>query len=195
MQNLTYAGIGARTLQDEGRGTITAIAQLLAQHDFVVHSGAAEGADQTFSTAALDQGGTAVLHLPWRKHADDYLAGLSEDQLEHVDVRVLESKRNRRDQEAFASVDQHHPVADDLSWGARLLHARNYRILVPSENEPVKFCVALPSVVKGKAVGGTMQGIRIAKQLGIPVVRLDQLSRQRALDEVRARAGVGGLWS
>ena len=134
MQNLNYAGIGARQIGPADKNLITTVAQYLVTKHYCVHSGAAEGTDQQFSTAAL------------------------------------------------ASVDQHHPAPDRLSWGARLVHARNYRILVP--RDPVAFVVAAPSVHNGKPVGGTMQGIRIAKKLGIPVVLLNNKSIDSCLEEL-----------
>jgi hypothetical protein len=141
---------------------------------------------------AVARGGRATLHLPWRKHAEDYLAGLDERQRCMMDVQVLRSKKRDRDEEAFASVDQHHPAAGDLSWGARLLHARNYRILVPEE--PVDFVVALPARHNGRAVGGTMQGIRVAEALSIPVVRLDRLKHWTRTEAELIRLTSAGLW-
>jgi len=190
MTNLTYAGIGTRQPEPHHADSIDLIARYLARWGYVVHSGAADGTDQLFSTSALMYGGSTVLHLPWQNHADEYLSDLDENQLKRVDVRVLQSKKNRRDQEAFASVERYHPRPDKLTWGARLLHARNYRIIVPEQ--AVSFVIALPAVVSGKATGGTMQGIRLAEQLGVPVVRLDQLSHDQAMDQIKSLSS--GLW-
>lgn len=186
-----YAGIGTRHPTDQQADLVRRVAVYLANRGYTIHSGAAEGVDQLFSTTAINHDGAAVLHLPWRKHADEYLADLDTQQRYLVDVRVLRSKHNQRDTEAFASVDQHHPAPDQLSWGARLLHARNYRILVPEE--PVAFVVALPARHNGKAVGGTMQGIRIAEALSIPIVRLDKLNWTQA-EAGLIRLTSGGLW-
>ena len=163
----TYAGIGARSLKPEQQPIVTKVATYLAHKGYTVHSGAADGVDQWFSDAATQAGGKAVLHVPWAKHSLEYREALAENPL--VETRILQADRPHRDVEAFASVEQYHPAPNKLSWGARCLHARNYRILVP--DAPVQFVVAYPSAWGG----GTMQGVRVAESLGIPVVRLDEL--------------------
>lgn len=189
--NLDYSGIGTRYPTEPQRQLIERTATYLAERDYVLHSGAAIGVDQLFSTTAINRGSRAILHLPWKKHADEYVASLSDQQRQHLEVRVLPSKRNQRDHEAFASVDQYHPEPDELTWGARLLHARNYRILVPDQK--VGFVVALPTRHNGQAVGGTMQGIRIARALNIPIVRLDLLGWTQ-VEQRLIRLTSAGLW-
>jgi hypothetical protein len=78
------------------------------------------------------------------------------------------------------SVKKYHPAYEVLSWGAVLLHARNYRIMVPEK--PVDLVVAYPSAHGG----GTMQGVRIAKSLSIPCIRLDTLEPKEAISRVES---------
>lgn len=156
---MNYAGIGARSLKPEQQLIVTKVATYLAKKGYTVHSGAADGVDQWFSNAAMQAGGKLVLHVPWKKHSLEYREAIPEAQQHLVEIRILQADRPHRDTEAFASVDQYHPAPDKLSWSARCLHARNYRILVP--DDPVQFVVAYPSPWGG----GTMQGVRIAKSL------------------------------
>jgi hypothetical protein len=179
-----YAGIGTRYPVATAVPLLLKIAAFLAKRHAVLHSGAADGVDQILSNAALASGGFAVLHVPWKTHADQYLDTIPADQRRRVTVQVLESRHGRRDHQAFASVERYHPESAALSWGARCLHARNYRIVVPQPQHRVDFVAALPAIVNGEAVGGTMQGIRIAEDLRIPVVRLDLLSEQEVKREL-----------
>lgn len=173
---MNYAGIGTRYPTEEQVELCTKIGTYLAIRGYVLHTGAAEGVDQVFTRAALKAGGRVVLHIPWPKHEQEFRDGIPAKLQQFVEVRLLNSKKNNRDTEAFDSVLKYHPAPDRLSWGARCLHARNYRILVPEDKSPVDFVVAYPS----PHGGGTMQGVRIAYDLDLPVVRLDQLSTKEA---------------
>ena len=64
------------------------------------------------------------------------------------------------------SVFQYHPAPLRLSGGAVALHARNYGII-----EGCDLVVAMPNETGG---GGTGQGIRVAKGLGIPVIQINK---------------------
>jgi len=175
-----YAGIGTRFPTDEQATLCTNIGKYLAQHGWTLHTGAAIGVDQIFTRAALRAGGRVVLHIPWAKHEQEFRDSIPRELRKLVEVRVLKSKKSERDYAAFDSVVKYHPAPGYLSWGAACLHARNYRILVPEDDQPVDFVVACPS----PQGGGTMQGVRIAQSLEVPVVRLDLISGAEAKVEI-----------
>ncbi len=176
----TYAGIGTRFPTDVQETLCIRAARYLGHNGYELHTGAAEGIDQICAMGAFSVAAKVVFHLPWKKHSQEFIDALPPHHRDLLDVRVLKTKKSERDNDAFTSVAKYHPAPDRLSWGAACLHARNYRILVP--DDPVDFVLALPSP-KG---GGTMQGVRIAESLGIPVVRLDQLSDEEARAQVKA---------
>ena len=66
----------------------------------------------------------------------------------------------------FESVGVYHPAPDSLSGGAWALHARNFGII-----QPAKLVIAFPNET---GVGGTGQGIRIAKALNIQVMQFNK---------------------
>lgn len=72
---------------------------------------------------------------------------------------------------AFDTVDKYHPVANELTYYERRLHARNAMILLGAAGcTPVEFVVCWTP--GGKVTGGTGQALRIAKDLGIRVYNL-----------------------
>lgn len=182
----TYAGIGTRRLNDTQEKLCVRVGRYLGHQGFTLHTGAAEGADQTFTLGAFSVAGKVVFHLPWQKHSREFIEVLPPHHQELLEIRVLNSNKKTRDNDAFTSVSRFHPKPDALSWGAACLHARNYRILIP--DKPVDFVVALPS----PGGGGTMQGIRIAEHYNIPVIRLDKLSEEEARERVMALVEEGG---
>jgi len=176
---LTYAGIGTRYPNEEQEKLCISLSRYLGTKGCILHTGAAEGADQTFALGAFSVGSKVVFHLPWKKHAAEFIASLPPHHRDLLDVRVLNTNKRDRDDDAFTSVGRFHPAPDHLSWGAACLHARNYRIISPEKF--VDFVLALPS----PGGGGTMQGVRIAEHYGIPVIRLDKIPAEDALEQVR----------
>ncbi len=175
---LTYAGIGGRpqSLPEHAQALLSSLGLHLAEKGCTLHTGACEGADQWFCSGALTAGGSVVLHIPWKKYAKEYIETLPPS----VEVSILQSNKKTRDLEAFDSVKLYHPTPENLTWGARCHHAINYRTLVP--DRPVDFVLAYPS----PHGGGTMQGVHVAQDKGIPVVRLDQLQPRQVWSAVES---------
>jgi len=174
-----YAGIGTRRLAPAQQKLCGTIGSYLAKKGWILHTGAAEGADQSFAKGALIGGGELVLHLPWPSYEENWFSKIPSQYSRSISVDILEIDRRGGvfDKEAYDSVFDLHPAPERLKRGAISLHARNYRILFPKGSpEPVQFVVAIPSP-RG---GGTAQGLRIAESLKIPTVRLDQLSAREA---------------
>jgi len=115
--------------------------------------------------AALEVGGPVDLCLPWDTFSRDWVRRIRDRFGSLVQLEPLLSS----DEEAFHSVQAFHPNPDALKRNGLRLHARNYRILHPIGGGLVRCVVAAPR----NNSGGTMQGVRIAETLQVPVVRLD----------------------
>lgn len=169
-----YAAIGTRKLSLAQKTLCKKIGAYLAAKGCILHTGAAQGADQTYAEGAFSKRGVVHLHLPWRAYEEGWITGMSSLYGDAVQVDVLEED----DDAAFGSVTALHPAPERLSRGGMALHARNHRIISPKiiGTDEIDFVIALPSI----SGGGTMQGIRLARQAGISVVRLDKLTSKDA---------------
>lgn len=96
---------------------------------------------------------------------------MTDEQRRLVDIRLR----------AQAIAAQAHPTWDRCSPGAKALHTRNvHQVLGMDLDSPVRFVVAW--TVDGGPTGGTGQAIRIADELGIPVLNLhDRAVREEVL--------------
>jgi hypothetical protein len=142
-----YAGIGAKKTPNHILSIMRSVAEYLAAKDWILNTGAAPGADQTFAEGALKKGGTVNLFIPWPNYEKGWIKGLHGN----VNVTVLKPDIHT---EAINSVYKYHPAAKILKNSVLFLHARNYLVL-----ENIKFAVCYTS--GGKVVGGTGQSIRI----------------------------------
>lgn len=130
----------------------------------IVCTGAAVGCDQVAAKIHLRRGGSVELFLPWSSYEEKFVRRAYDLFPEKLKVRVLRSD----DTLAYESVKTH-PASNKLKPGAIKLHARNYLIIEGCEK-----VVALPRWKRGKPEGGTAQGIRLAKELNIPVEEIGQ---------------------
>ena len=156
-----YAGIGSRRLTADQLKICRWIGYRLAKRGWMLSTGAAKGADQAFAEGALRAGGKVILHLPWWSYEKEWVDAMCARYGDQIIIDVLDPKK---DKEALHSVEIYHPAWYRLSQGALKLHARNYKIV-----KDVEIILAWPV----NNSGGTMQGIRIAEDLGIRVLRLD----------------------
>jgi len=185
-----YAAIGTRDLYSEQSMLCYRVGKLMAQHGWILHTGAAQGADQTYALGALRAGGRVMLHLPWDTYERHWVAEVRAHYPGKVRSQSVEESPQYT--KAEGSVLTFHPAADRLKRGALLLHARNYNIISPYLDNPVRFVVALPS----SRGGGTMQGIRVAKALHVPVIRADKLPPpeiKKRLDQILTQPKEGPL--
>jgi len=170
-----WAGIGTRDLTEDQKYLCVHIGSYLAKQGYVLRTGACVGADQAFAQGALKDKGRVWYDIPWGNYEREYLESVRERYgRKQVWIHVLADD----EEVAYESVALHHPAYDHLvaanKVGTIKLHARNYNIIY--REQPVDFVVALPS----SQGGGTMQGVRVAKKGGIPVIRLDKLSAEEA---------------
>jgi predicted Rossmann-fold nucleotide-binding protein len=104
--------------------------------------------------------------LPWEAYNNAIIP-------EHAHISVYSERRHPVWHE---SVAKYHPNPTALTRGAFALHARNYGIV-----EGAHVVLAMP----GKADGGTGQGMRIAKGLGITLLVYRTGSPTSAADALR----------
>lgn len=172
-----YAGIGTRNPTDQGRVICTRAARYLAKKGWTLNTGACTGVDQIFANAALAEGGTVNLHLPWPRYENQWVQLV---QRIHGDRVVIVDNDVHYDV-GVESVYHYHPQGAHLNPKAMPFHVRNFFILHPYSPEvPVNFVMALPS----PQGGGTMQGVRIAQGEKIPLLRVDQLDEKEVKSKI-----------
>lgn len=165
---MKYAGIGSRETPLIILDVMQCSAQLLAIKGYTLATGDAKGADQAFAEGAVRGKGTVIHCLPWYSYEKDWRYGLAKHS---SSIKVVNIER---DIAANKSVDKYHPAPGRLSSAVRKLHARNYLIIEGSD-----FVVCWTK--DGKDTGGTGQGIRIAKDMNIPVYNLYNVEDYAAL--------------
>lgn len=149
-----YTGIGSRKTPDHVLELMRRLGVILAGEEWILRSGAAEGAD-TYFELGCDQGeGNKEIYLPWdgfnRRYASE---------------RGVVIGANHRTEMLAAEV---HPNWSACSRGARALHARNVgQILGPHLNQPTDLVICWTP--NGNKSGGTGQAIRLAERMGITV--------------------------
>lgn len=165
---LAYAGIGSRKTPANILEAMTRIASQLADQGWLLHSGGAQGADQAFAKGAREK---AIIYLPWDGFQGQHIDPLANPDLNPSYV-VLEGMDFL---ECKATAMRIHPRSSRLSGGAVKLHARNVAIIEGTRHSSeVKAVICWTP--RGKIVGGTGQGLRQAKELGIPIYNLATLN-------------------
>jgi hypothetical protein len=133
-----------------------------------LHTGAAVGIDQLAAEEWLShRGGPVVLHLPWAGFQNEWSDIMRKEYGEGMvgeDVAL--------DQDDFNLAAWHHPKWDILGSSARSLHARNVRIVRPTEH-----VYAAPGDKPWG--GGTAMGIKLALHFSKPITVKDQISDRK----------------
>lgn len=154
-----------------------AIGSYLVRKGHTISTGNALGCDQAYAYGANTWRPKQVeLWLPWPSYEKD---AIREGNIVHAE---------RIPQWAFEMAERMHPAWDRCSQAVRKLHARNCQI--------VRGCglvIALPGKFR---LGGTGQGMRVAKHLGIPVRDLrSHEGAVRVLKKVGLEDYVGSDWA
>jgi hypothetical protein len=150
-----YAGIGSRETPQDIQDLMKKTAEWLDANGWTLRTGACKGADQAFAVGTIQN---CVLCIPWYNYEREFVIGAA---TLGANVEIL-SNDNK---EAFESVKTFHPAPEKLGASIRKLHARNWMIL-----RGAKFVICWTP--DGKETGGTGQGLRIARDLGIPAFNL-----------------------
>jgi hypothetical protein len=143
---MEIAVIGTREPGKLQRMLATGLTTILSQMGFGIRTGGAIGIDEI---AMKNSQGNCTVILPWTGYNSE-LTALYKPKMIVYDEKTFPHWRE--------SVFRLHPNPSKLSQEAVSLHAHNYGIV-----EPCKFILAFPS----REGGGTMQGIRVARELKI----------------------------
>ncbi len=148
-----YAGVGSREAPQDILAKMQEIGKYLAQHDWTLRSGGADGADKAFEQGCDEAVGQKEIYLPWKNFNN------SSSNLYSITIDALE----------LASTI--HPAWLKLSQGAQKLHARNcYQVLGAELNKPATLLICWTK--NGKEVGGTRTAIILARRHNIRVINL-----------------------
>lgn len=153
MTDRYYTGVGRRKTPADVCRKMTALARLLAEVDYILRSGGADGADLAFEQGCDDEGGEKEIYLPWR--------GFNNSDSPLYNILPM----------AFKVARSIHPKWDSLSQGSQKLHARNVHQVTGKElNHKSRFLLCWTE--GGKDVGGTRTAIVLARKLNVPVFNL-----------------------
>jgi hypothetical protein len=148
-----YAGIGSRETPGPVLIRMQNIAYRLAEDDYILRTGGANGADTAFEIGCRNAGGDIELYLP------------------HKSFNGRKEGYYPPSAKAFEMAEMFHPKWNGLSPTAKLLIARNgHQVLGLNMDDPVDFVVCWTE--DGLASGGTGQALRIAAAMMIPVYNL-----------------------
>lgn len=160
-----YAGIGSRKTPENILETMKLIGKFLAERDFILRSGHADGADIAFEKGCDMVNGTKEIYIPWKG-----FNGANNSAIVPVFTKSLED---------FSS--KFHPKWNILTPPARKLIMRNScQIFGLSGDDPVEFIICWHN-----NSGGTMQAVRIAEFYQIPVINLAEINTDKVIDIIR----------
>jgi hypothetical protein len=143
-----YAGIGSRKTPIEFKEVFEDIAKKLVSKNYILRSGGAQGADIFWEIAQRKANGQMEIYLPWH----GFNSSSSTKLYSEVNWNLAE---------------KYHPYWNNLSFGAKKLHARNTaQVLGLNNDEPADFVLCWTP--GGKPTGGTSQALRIAVAYNIP---------------------------
>jgi hypothetical protein len=156
-----FAGIGSRKTPASLFNFIKEIITLLPQ-DFILRSGAADGADKMFEQAASECGLRAEIWLPWKgfnSHSSTLYPVYNPSALD------------------FKIAKRYHPNWNVVQRGARMMHIRNvHQILGVDLHAPCEFVICYTADgsegITTKETGGTGQALRLAYDLNIPIINI-----------------------
>ena len=175
---LAYAGVGARATPAEVLAGMSDVAQTLGDAGCALSTGGAAGADRAFEAGALRTDAPVTVHTPWPGY-NGYRPG--RDPESDIDVIHPKAGDTIRGSSFLHLARKHHPAWDRCRRGARALFLRNVSILAGALDDDGTV-LAVRAVIAwtpnggahGREAGGTGHTLRIAAELGIPVVNLSE---------------------
>lgn len=173
----SYAGIGSRKTPDAVCEAMTTAAASLEDLGWILRTGGANGADAAFfkGLSAPEDPEHLELYIPWE--------GFQGFTCKDASVHTLSGLPDEIQTGSMEIAAQYHPAWDQLSGSVRHLMARNtLQILGASLEDPVKFVLCWTP--NGSGSGGTGQAIRLATNLGIPVIDLGKTSIDEAGEQI-----------
>jgi len=164
MKGFTYAGIGWRDTPQADLKKMADIGEILYCRGGILRSGGAGGADSAFEEGADRVPGrnkAALRKEIYLPKARGFNGRVADGETSFFDLR----------DEHYDLARKYHPKFDSLSPIAKSLMARNsQQCLGRNVDDPSG--VVLCYTKGGKTVGGTGQSIRMAEDLGLPVINL-----------------------
>lgn len=159
-------GIGSRDLPDWAFNEIEKSCKGLWLENYVLRTGAATGSDQAFLEAFAQTKSRAEVYLPWPSFEKEFM-----DYISRTNIQLQVYSQAHPD--AFAVAAEFHPAWKRLSYGAKMLHARNvHQVMGYDVNNPVFSSLIVCYTENGLEKGGTAQALRIAKHYSIPIINL-----------------------
>ncbi len=148
-----YAGVGSRNTPSNILNEMQNIAFYLGKIGWTLRSGGADGADSAFEKGCDRTNGKKEIFLPWKN------------------FNKSNSELCSPSKEAIEIAKTIHPAWENLSQGAKLLHARNcHQVLGVDLKTPANLLICWTE--NGRTIGGTATAIKIAKNNGIKVINL-----------------------
>lgn len=182
-----YTGIGSRNCPLNICEDMTQLATTLSNMGYTLRSGNAISADQAFASGVV--GNKAQIWLPW----NDFNTSFQEQYPDH-EYRLVgdHCTPGESDDEAWDSVAKFHPYYTEMEMQDQKhfrifmsFMSRNYRQVRGLGQPDSEFVICWTH--DGTAVGGTGQGIRIARYYGIPVYNLFNMSVEEILKDIERR--------
>ena len=157
-----YTGVGARNTPLAVCVQMFQGAQYLARHGWILRSGAADGADSSFDSGALEEHGEMEIYLPWTRFNGYQLRyGIETASLPMWPMGLT----------IAASI---HTAWDKCSSAVQRLHGRNiFQVLGLDLETPRQVVVYWAEENnKGEVKGGTRTAVMCARRYGIPTFNL-----------------------
>lgn len=155
--SMLYAGIGSRKTPPAVLARMTRLATRLSQLNYILRSGAADGADSAFAAGC---NGESDIWLPWKGFNGCFAGNFPTAEHEKMATTL-------------------HPAWSRLSRGAKALHSRNVgQILGGNLKTPVAFVLCWTpdgcesEASRSKDTGGTGTAIALASRHDIPIFNL-----------------------
>lgn len=173
-----YAGIGSRTTPAHILEIMYEVSSKAVERNFVLRTGGAIGADAAFMMGALNSGGMIELYLPW----NTYESWIPTYKCKESKIKIPQSHQvivsENPSIQAIMHAGEFHPNWPACTQGAQKLHARNSEIILGKDLDSPVNCI----VCWHTDSGGTMQAIRIATKLGIPMMNL--VAKRKSAEEI-----------
>jgi len=164
-----YTGIGSRLTPKQIRFQMFAVASLLAEKDFVLRSGGADGADETFEMGCISKQGKKEIYIPWTGFNGRKDNGIFTPN--YINDIVLTNIKDTLQWKAADLAEAVHPRWKELAPRVKRLHTRNvFQVLGQDLESKSDFLICWTP--NGKVLGGTATAIRIAQRYNARVFNL-----------------------